>query len=83
MGEIADMMLDGTLCECCGVYIDDEHDGVPRKCAGCMSADKRDVARDKSQIKEKCRHCQRMIKKIGMRDHIRTKHIHVEKAAKW
>lgn len=21
MGEIADMMLDGTLCECCGGYI--------------------------------------------------------------
>lgn len=23
MGEIADAMLDGTLCECCGCYIDD------------------------------------------------------------
>ena len=23
MGEIAEMMLDGTLCECCGAYIDD------------------------------------------------------------
>lgn len=36
MGEIADMMLDGTLCEGCGVYLEDEDsDGVPRRCAGC------------------------------------------------
>ncbi len=36
MGEIADMMLDGTLCECCGVYIDyGDADGFPRYCEGC------------------------------------------------
>jgi len=41
MGEIAEMMLDGTLCAGCGVYIDDEEgDGIPRYCseecaAGC------------------------------------------------
>lgn len=34
MGEIADMMLDGTLCEGCGEYIDDEGgDGIPRYCS--------------------------------------------------
>ena len=33
MGEIADMMLDGTLCEGCGEYIDDEGYGVPRYCS--------------------------------------------------
>ena len=30
MGEIAEMMLDGTLCEECGVYIAGEGYGVPR-----------------------------------------------------
>lgn len=36
MGEIADMMLDGTLCEGCGELIDDgDGDGFPRRCAGC------------------------------------------------
>lgn len=37
MGEIADMMLDGTLCERCGVYIDDEDEspGFPRLCDAC------------------------------------------------
>src|SRR5688500_10789686 len=34
MGEIAEMMLDGTLCECCGSYIDEEGgDGFPRYCS--------------------------------------------------
>ena len=34
MGEIADMMLDGTLCECCGVYIETgEPPGFPRYCS--------------------------------------------------
>ena len=34
MGEIAEMMLDGTLCECCGAYIDDgEESGFPRYCS--------------------------------------------------
>lgn len=34
MGEIAEMMLDGTLCECCGVYLGDA-DGLPCRCASC------------------------------------------------
>ena len=32
MGEIADMMLDGTLCEGCGDYIGDA-EGFPRYCS--------------------------------------------------
>ncbi|MCG1009254.1 hypothetical protein J4760_04200 [Salinicoccus sp. ID82-1] len=40
MGEIADMMLDGTLCEGCGVVFDDivageEEPGYPRTCEDC------------------------------------------------
>jgi len=34
MGEIAEMHLDGTLCECCGVYLG-EAVGYPRRCAAC------------------------------------------------
>ena len=33
MGEIAEMMLDGTMCECCGEYIDEEGFGCPRYCS--------------------------------------------------
>lgn len=35
MGEISDMMLDGTLCEQCGEFIDEEGGDFPRLCASC------------------------------------------------
>lgn len=34
MGEIAEMMLDGTLCSCCGEYLGDDA-GYPMTCGGC------------------------------------------------
>lgn len=34
MGEIADMMLDGTLCECCGDYIGRDSK-YPMRCSAC------------------------------------------------
>lgn len=34
MGEIAEMMLDGTLCEGCGEFMGNTI-GYPRRCAGC------------------------------------------------
>lgn len=47
MGEIAEMMLDGTLCELCGAYLDTEGDGVPRKCNQCQSiVDKEEEVND-------------------------------------
>lgn len=36
MGDIADMMLDGTLCEGCGVYLPGEGEGIPRYCRDCF-----------------------------------------------
>ncbi len=35
MGEIAEMVFEGILCETCGVYIDDSNGGYPRKCEEC------------------------------------------------
>lgn len=38
MGEIAEMMLDGTLCACCGCILigeDEEPAGFPQYCAEC------------------------------------------------
>lgn len=34
MGDVADMMLDGTLCQCCGVYLG-EPQGYPVTCEEC------------------------------------------------
>lgn len=35
MGEYADMHLDGTLCECCGVTMRGPGNGEPRRCRDC------------------------------------------------
>lgn len=34
MGDVADMMIDGTLCESCGVFLG-AGDGFPRQCDSC------------------------------------------------
>lgn len=35
MGEIAEMMLDGELCACCGVHLKGEAEGFARYCSSC------------------------------------------------
>jgi hypothetical protein len=40
MGEIADAMLDGTLCEGCGSYIEGEGSGFPRYCSAQCAKDR-------------------------------------------
>lgn len=39
MGEVAEMMLDGTLCERCGGIIDGDTPGFPRLCEDCQNED--------------------------------------------
>jgi hypothetical protein len=40
------MMLDGTLCQCCGVYIGDESLGeYPQYCPSCAKDAKKEEAR--------------------------------------
>jgi hypothetical protein len=40
MGEIAEMMLDGTLCECCGEFIEGDGEGFPRYCSAKCAGDR-------------------------------------------
>jgi hypothetical protein len=35
MGEYADMMLDGTCCSGCGVFLENSLEGFPQMCGGC------------------------------------------------
>ena len=42
MGDTADMMIEGILCQSCGAYIDDEESedggpGYPRNCTDCAN----------------------------------------------
>lgn len=38
MGEIAEMMLEGILCQICGVYLDEDEsgEGYPMTCESCQ-----------------------------------------------
>ena len=40
MGEIADMMLEGDLCEGCGVALDSQGYGIPRYCSNECARDR-------------------------------------------
>lgn len=82
MGEIADMMLDGTLCECCGSFIDfDDGDGFPRYCSDQCARD-RGADFNASEIgfsiapthKVDCPICKKRVKSIGLDHHIQAKH---------
>lgn len=35
MGEIADLMVNGDICEGCGVELEGVGEGFPRRCPGC------------------------------------------------
>jgi len=40
MGEIAEAMLDGTLCQYCGVYLENSHGPFPQSCPDCAEQEK-------------------------------------------
>lgn len=53
MGEIADMMLDGTLCTVCGAVIDDGNaKGYPVKCEDCIEEEKKDKLKNNKKSKK-------------------------------
>lgn len=87
MGDIADMMLDGTLCECCGVYIPGEAPGHPRYCSAQCRADRTPAVRPSAaaniaankqlhaeQKKIKCTVCGKRVKTVGMSNHMKDAH---------
>lgn len=47
MGEYAEMMLDGTLCESCGDYIGADND-CPAQCRACVI----EAAEEEKQLKK-------------------------------
>lgn len=48
MGEIAEAMLEGELCETCGVYMGDGV-GYPRQCSSCKRESKPKKYKNKNQ----------------------------------
>lgn len=80
MGEIAEMMLDGTMCAGCGEWLNDgeDGDGFPGYCASCAPDYEDGIARTKcGQLrpsKTNCPHCDKLVKKVGLEQHIKHKH---------
>lgn len=75
MGDYADMIIDGTMCESCGEFIG-PGDGFPRQCRGCCADQRRN---QKPMVtpsgKIQCPHCNRKLRnEQGLHDHLRDKH---------
>jgi hypothetical protein len=78
MGDIADAMLNGELCEGCGVHLPGEAPGHPRYCSKQCRADRTPpVAQLKP--KEKCTVCGRKVKPGGLANHMKDAHSPVPK----
>lgn len=75
MGEIADMMLDGTLCESCGVYMEGSEPGHPRQCSYC-NPQPRNIffPAPSNPAKVACPACGRHVKAAGLTQHQRDAH---------
>ena len=71
MGDIADMMLDGTLCEACGVPFDDrDSPGYPRYHRKCRPHQ----PPAQTPAKVPCPDCGKKVKPVGLADHQRDTH---------
>ena len=78
MGEISEMMLDGTLCSGCGDFIG-VCEGVPARCAACRDRPKRGLPQHLAKAKVPCPQCKRRVKRVGLNDHIRDAHGEIAK----
>lgn len=70
-GEIAQSMLDGTLCAQCGAYLG-TNNGYPTYCRSCRK--NAPIAKHRIRMKLKCPHCPRHVKLLGLKDHLRDVH---------
>lgn len=75
MGDVADMMLDGTLCEGCGVYLENSLGEFPQRCASCsLDSSATSALNSVVGMKVSCPTCRRRVKHAGLKDHMRDKH---------
>lgn len=80
MGDIADMMLDGQMCQWCGDILGDG-DGYPVVCRGCQKENNVDqygdeITKSKKSPgpKIKCPVCQKKVKFAGLAMHRKDVH---------
>lgn len=79
MGEIADLMINGDICQGCGAELGDG-DGYPRQCKACereSPLSKKPIPQRNTR-KTKCGICNRSVTLIGLADHKRDAHKVIE-----
>lgn len=81
MGEIADMMLEGDLCQVCGCYMEGG-DGFPQTCPACRAEAEEQSQAEPKREKVACPQCGRRVKVIGLKDHQRDAHGTVQQERK-
>ena len=79
MGEIAEMMLDGTLCQFCGVAMvhgpDDHAAGFPVSC-GCHLDTPFRPRKNRGPKTHRCQICRKKYRgEEGLAQHMRVKHM--------
>lgn len=78
MGEVADMMLEGQMCQGCGEVLGDG-DGYPVLCDGCQQEQGVDQHGEKktpkpNRQKTRCPECDKKVKVTGLAMHRRDVH---------
>ena len=73
MGDIAEMMLEGVLCEGCGVNLAGPAPGHPRYCKHCKR-ERQPV--NPVSTKVRCHRCGKRVVKAGLDNHMRDAHGH-------
>ena len=72
MGDIAVMMLEGSMCQWCGEILDGQ--GFPTVCQACQEENNVNEFGEPRAKKVKCGQCGRKVKEAGLADHLRDKH---------
>lgn len=71
MGEVAEMMLDGTLCQVCGEFMGDPT-GFSMTCYGCQPRNHKPPRSPGAKVA--CPTCGKRVKDVGLADHQRDVH---------
>jgi hypothetical protein len=53
MGDVSDAIMEGELCEECGVWINHNYQGFPRSCSDCKPKKSSSKAKRKRKLKRK------------------------------
>jgi hypothetical protein len=75
MGDIADLIIEGEICQMCCCEMDNAN-GYPQTCSDCKTDDMKYEMPMSLGKKTPCPHCKKIVKKTGLDQHIQVVHKH-------